>query len=91
MFDILEVPSSRGAGACRRLAKLMTEQGWNAVRVRGLTRDGYREQVRGYCRDARYGRHQRKLIEIAGPAAVPLDAVMGPAPSERCRWLSPDR
>ena len=53
LFDILEVPQrSRGAGACRRLAKLMAELGWMAVRVRGLTRGGYLEQVRGYCRDA---------------------------------------
>jgi len=59
VFDILEVPQrSRGAGACRRLAKLMTELGWTAVRVRGLTRGGYREQVRGYCRDARHERYQ---------------------------------
>jgi hypothetical protein len=76
VFDILEVLSSRGAGACRRRAKLMTELGWSAVRVCGLTRDGYREQVRGYCRDVRYGRHQRKLIEIARPAAVPLGRVL---------------
>ena len=54
LFDILEVPQrSRGAGACRRLAKLMAELGWMAVRVRGLTRGGYLEQVRGYARDAR--------------------------------------
>lgn len=55
LFDILEVPQrSRGAGACRRLAKLMAaELGWAAVRVRGLTRGGYLEQVRGYARDAR--------------------------------------
>jgi hypothetical protein len=54
LFDILEVPQrSRGAGACRRLAKQMSELGWMAVRVRGLTRGGYFEQVRGYCRDAR--------------------------------------
>jgi len=59
LFDILEVPQhSRGAGACRRLAKLMSELGWTAVRVRGLTRGGYLEQVRGYCRDARHERHQ---------------------------------
>jgi hypothetical protein len=51
LFDILEVPQrSRGAGACRRLAKIMAELGWTAVRVRGLTRGGYLEQVRGYCR-----------------------------------------
>ena len=54
LFDILEVPQrSRGAGACRRLAKLMAELGWMAVRVRGLTRGAYLEQVRGYARDAR--------------------------------------
>lgn len=58
VFDILEIPQrSRGAGACRRLAKLMTQLGWTAVRVRGLTRGGYLEQVRGYCRDARQERH----------------------------------
>jgi hypothetical protein len=52
LFDILEVPQrSRGSGACRRLAKLMAELGWQAVRVRGLTRGGYLEQVRGYCRE----------------------------------------
>jgi hypothetical protein len=59
VFDLLEIPQrSRGAGACRRLAKLMTELGWTAVRVRGLTRGGYREQVRGYCREPRHERHQ---------------------------------
>src|SRR5207302_7436827 len=58
VFDILEIAQhSRGAGACRRLAKLMSELGWTAVRVRGLTRGGYLEQVRGYCRDARHERH----------------------------------
>jgi hypothetical protein len=52
LFDILEVPQrSRGAGACRRLAKLMADLAWMAVRVRGLTRGGYLEQVRGYARD----------------------------------------
>jgi hypothetical protein len=51
VLDILGVPQrSRGAGACRRLAKLMAELGWTAVRVRGLTRGGYLEQVRGYRR-----------------------------------------
>jgi hypothetical protein len=59
LFDILEIPQrSRGAGACRRLAKLMAELGWSAVRVRGMTRGGYLEQVRGYCRDARHERQQ---------------------------------
>jgi hypothetical protein len=51
LFDCLEVlQRSRGAGACRRLAKLMRELGWTPVRVRDLTRGGYLEQVRGYCR-----------------------------------------
>ncbi len=51
LFDILGVAQrSRGAGACRRLAKLMAELRWMAVRVRGLTRGGYLEQVRGYAR-----------------------------------------
>ena len=54
VFDLLEVPQrSRRAGASRRLAKVMTELGWTAARVRGLTRGGYREQVRGYCREGR--------------------------------------
>ena len=54
LFDHLEVPQrSRGAGACRRLARVMRELGWTPVRVRDLTRGGYKEQVRGYCRDAR--------------------------------------
>src|SRR5690349_10719311 len=54
LFDYLEVfQPSRGAGASRRLAKLMRDLGWTPVRVRDLTRGGYKEQVRGYCRDAR--------------------------------------
>ena len=54
LLDLLEVPQrNRTAGTFRRLSKLMSELGWNAVRVRDLTRGGYKEQVRGYCRDAR--------------------------------------
>jgi hypothetical protein len=54
LLDILEVPQrSRRAPVFRRVAKLMAELGWTAVRVRDLTRGGYKEQVRGYCRDAR--------------------------------------
>jgi hypothetical protein len=54
LLDLLEVPQrSRTAGTFRRVAKLMAELGWTAVRVRDLTRGGYKEQVRGYCRDAR--------------------------------------
>jgi hypothetical protein len=51
LLDLLEVPQcSRTAGTYRRLAKVMAELGWTAVRVRDLTRGGYKEQVRGYCR-----------------------------------------
>jgi len=54
LLDLLDIPQgSRTAGTCRRLAKLMAELGWTAVRVRDLTRGEYKEQVRGYCRDAR--------------------------------------
>ena len=62
VFDILEIPQrSRSTSACRRLARLMGELKWTAVRVRGLTRGGYREQVRGYARDAR-NEHRRVLV-----------------------------
>ena len=51
VLDVLEVPQrQRTAGTFRRLAKLMAELGWTAVRVRDLTRGGYKEQVRGYVR-----------------------------------------
>ncbi len=53
LLDLLEVPQrNRTAGTFRRLAKVMSELG-TAVRVRDLTRGGYLEQVRGYCREAR--------------------------------------
>jgi hypothetical protein len=51
LFDCLEVRQrNRGTGACRRLAQVMRELGWTAVRVRDLTRGGYVENIRGYCR-----------------------------------------
>ena len=54
ILDMLEVPQrSRRAGTYRRLAKIMTELGWTAVRVRDFNCRGYKEQIRGYCRDAR--------------------------------------
>jgi hypothetical protein len=60
LLDMLEVPQrSRTAGTFRRVAKLMAELGWTAVRVRDLTRGGYKEQIRGYVRtdtDQRPGR-----------------------------------
>jgi hypothetical protein len=56
IFDFLEVPQrSRTMGTCRRLAGIMRELGWNPVRVRDFTLGGYKEQVRGYCREARQG------------------------------------
>jgi hypothetical protein len=52
VLDVLQVPQrNRRAGTYRRLAKVMTELGWHAVRVRGMTRGGYLEQVRGFARD----------------------------------------
>jgi hypothetical protein len=54
LLDLLQVPQpNRTAGTFRLLAKVMAQLGWTAVRVRDLTRGGYKEQVRGYCRDAR--------------------------------------
>jgi hypothetical protein len=54
LLDILEVPQrKRTAGSYRRIAALMGELGWTAVRVRDLTRGGYKEQVRGYVRQRR--------------------------------------
>jgi hypothetical protein len=69
LFDLLEVPQrNRGAAACRRLAQLMRSLGWSAVRVRGLTRGGYLEQVRGWARDARY-RHITPRFSANDPFA----------------------
>ena len=54
LLDMLEVPQrNRRAGTYRLLSKQMVELGWTAVRVRDFSRGGYKEQVRGYCRDAR--------------------------------------
>jgi hypothetical protein len=52
VLDFLEVPQcSRGAGACRRLARLMRELGWHPIKARGLNQRGLLEQIRGYARD----------------------------------------
>jgi hypothetical protein len=54
IFDVLEVPqSNRGAGACKRLARLMRELGWSPIKARGLNQRGLLEQIRGYARDPR--------------------------------------
>ena len=55
LLDLLEVPQrNRRAGTFRRVASIMAELGWTPVRVRDLTGRGYKEQVRGYYRDARH-------------------------------------
>jgi hypothetical protein len=53
VFDHLEVPQkARTAAACRRLAKIMRDLGWSAIKARCLGQGGYRDQVRGYAREA---------------------------------------
>jgi hypothetical protein len=55
VLDVLDIPQSqRRAGTYRRLAKIMAGLGWTAVRVRGLTRGAYLEQVRGFAREAQH-------------------------------------
>jgi hypothetical protein len=52
ILDLLELPQRhRGAGTCRRLAKLMYELGWTPIKARGLNQRGLLDQVRGYARD----------------------------------------
>jgi hypothetical protein len=54
LMDVLEVPQrQRTTGTYRHLAKVMTELGWTAVRVRDFNRRGFKEQCRGFVRDAR--------------------------------------
>jgi hypothetical protein len=54
VLDVLEVPQrNRRAGTYRRLAKVLAELGWTAIRLRAPTRGGYLEQCRGFCRDGR--------------------------------------
>ena len=54
IFDVLEVPQrNRGAGACKRLGRLMRELEWSPIKARGLNQRGLREQIRGYARDPR--------------------------------------
>src|ERR1017187_2930702 len=71
LLDALEVPQrSRRAPVYRRVAKLMAELGWTAVRVRDLTCGGYKEQVRGYCRDSRHSTVPNREREPAGIAPL---------------------
>jgi hypothetical protein len=54
LMDILEVPQrQRTAGSYRHLARVMAELGWTAIRVRDFNRRGFKEQCRGFVRDAR--------------------------------------
>jgi hypothetical protein len=54
LLDILEVEQcKRTAGIFRHLARVMAELGWTAVRVRDFNRRGFKEQCRGFVRDAR--------------------------------------
>ena len=95
LFDHLEVfQRSRGAGACRRLSQVMRDLGWTPVRVRDLTRGGYKEQVRGYCRDTRkvdQGLQARGWLTDQGlgimerAPAVRCDEILGP----RCQRTAP--
>jgi hypothetical protein len=52
VFDFLEVPQvNRGAGACKRLARVMKDLGWSPIKARGLNQAGFRDQIRGYAKD----------------------------------------
>ena len=52
LLDLLEVPQrGRNAAVCRRLATLMRELGWTPIKARGMTQNGFRNQVRGWARD----------------------------------------
>jgi hypothetical protein len=54
LLDILEIEQrKRTAAAFRHLARVMVELGWTAVRIRDFNRRGFKEQCRGFVRDAR--------------------------------------
>ena len=94
LFDILGVPQrSRGAGACRRLAKLMAEIGWAAVRVRGITRGGYLEQVRGYARggQSRPKMPNQKTVSAEHGRSSPRPAVEPCEPGRPNEYPSADQ
>jgi len=71
VLDLLEIPQRhRRAGLYRRLARIMTELGWRATRVRDLNGRGFREQLRGFCREASHLHRSRS----GGPRAKgPVD------------------
>jgi hypothetical protein len=50
VLDVLQVPQrSRRRGVYVRLAKLMTDLGWTAVRVRGMTRAAIWSRFGGFA------------------------------------------
>ncbi len=51
ILDLLEVPQeNRRAPVYRRISRLMAQLDWTPIRIRDLTGCGFKEQVRGYCR-----------------------------------------
>jgi hypothetical protein len=55
LLDILKVPMGKRKNEhYQRLTKIMIELGWSSHRIHGITAGGYREQVHGFCRDARH-------------------------------------
>jgi hypothetical protein len=49
LSDLFDVPNAADGRHVSSLANVRAELGWTSVRVRDLTRGGYKEQVRGYC------------------------------------------
>jgi hypothetical protein len=55
LLDILKVPMGKRKNEhYQRLTKIMIDLGWSSHRIHGITAGGYREQVHGFCRDARH-------------------------------------
>ena len=52
VFDALEVPMRRRPSQTVRLSRVMRGLGWTSIRARGLNPGSYRDQVRGYAREA---------------------------------------
>jgi hypothetical protein len=92
LLDILEIPQAgRRAGTYRRLSKAMAMLGWNPVRVRDLTRGGYLEQVRGYCRDPRRQRPSALPDGHSLPAGINADTKKKPNTEESSDGLGATR
>lgn len=62
LLDILEIEQrKRTPGTYRHLASSMAQLGWSSIRVRDFNGRGYKEQVRGYVREARHLRGSSEL------------------------------